>query len=334
MPAFLRRITDNWKLKTLAFVLAVLLWVVYSADEVTSNWISVPLEVQLTDPNYRVASLDPRTVQVRFTGPARDLLDVAVRQPPLRLSITQVEDTTGTYELSPRMVQLPGQLAVNALDVRPAAVRLDFSRLDSRVVPIRPRVRNQLGPDWAIVDSLTIEPAQVRITGLVERVASISEVSTVPFDLPSDDTLFNRTVALDTAGLRGIDLSTPSTRATVRIDRMTERLIPSVPVDVGPGVTLVPNRVDVRFRGPDRVIQALTLGFFRVVVSIDEIPARIPSEGVLVPLRVDRLRPGVQATIEPSQVRLMPSGAAGDTIPPGLLEETDTVALVELGPAR
>ena len=51
MVSFLRSITENWKLKALAFALAVLVWMVITADPPTSGWFTVPLEVAVTDPN-------------------------------------------------------------------------------------------------------------------------------------------------------------------------------------------------------------------------------------------------------------------------------------------
>jgi YbbR domain-containing protein len=315
VPSVFRRITANWKLKTLAFALAVLLWTVVSAEQVTSNWIWVPLEVQVTDPEYQVQAPEVRDVQVRFTGPGRDLLDIAVRRPPLRLTIGNVDEESGSYALDPRMVQVPGQLAVNALDVRPSAIRLEFMRVDTRMVPVRVRVANQLGDEWAIVDTLHAEPDRVRVSGPLSRLAEVTELPTVPIELTPADTALERVVALDSAGLRGLTLSTR--RVTVRgaVDRIVDRVIADVPIDVGSGVTIRPTGVDVHLRGPRRAVEAIDPAVFRVVVSLDEIPGRVPPEGVDVPLRVDRMRPGVQAVTRPAQVRLYPGGTQPDTLP-------------------
>jgi YbbR domain-containing protein len=326
MASILGTVAANWKLKTLAFALAVLLWIVVSAEQVTTNWFTVPLEVQVNDPNYQVMPLEIREVQVRFSGAARDLLEVAARRPPLRLVIGQVEGDAGSYELHPRMVQLTGQIGVSALDVRPVSVPVNFTRVDSRVVPVRPRVTEVIGPEWAVVDTLALQPDQVRVTGPATRIAAISEVHTQPFEITSADTLFERTIPIDTTGLQGLELSTRSVTAAARIDRLVERTIPNVPVDVGPGVRVVPDRVEVRLRGPERIVQAISPAFFRVVVSIDQIPAVIPPDGAAVPLRVDRVRAGVQAAPNPGVVRLFTIPPPVDTIPgPMPLEEPDTV---------
>jgi YbbR domain-containing protein len=319
VASFFRRLADNWKLKVLAFALAVLLWVVVSADQVTSTWIGVPLEVQVTDPGYQVLTNDvPREVQVRFAGPGRDLLDLAIRRPPLRLTIPDVDDRE-TWALDPRMVQIPGQVAVNALDVRPATVRLQFSRIDTRTVPVRVQVDDQLDGDWMVVDTLQAEPSGVRISGPAGSLAGIGEIPTRPVQLTGEDTVIDDVVPLDTTGLRGLTLSHHSVRVTGTLDRVVERTVP-VPVDVGPGIVISPRQVTVHLRGPASVVEG-PLPFSRVAVAVDELPVRVPPEGVMLPLRLDRLRAGVEATIEPSAVRLFPNAMAADTLPddPGVL---------------
>jgi YbbR domain-containing protein len=316
MASFFRRLAENWKLKSLAFALAVLLWVVVSAEEITNTWFSVPLEIQVADARYELLPVDLGEVDVRFAGARGDLLDVAVRRPPLRLVIAQVEAESGTYELHPRMVQLPGQMAVSAIDVRPGSIPLEFIRVDSRVVPIRAMWTDELGPNWSVVDGIRLEPDQVRISGPAARLAGITEVPTQRFALTPDDTLFQRTVALDTTGLQGLELSVRGAEVQARIDAIVDRVIQNVPVDVGPGVTVSPDRVTVRLRGPERIVGGISPTFFRVAVAIDEIPGQLPSEGVLVPLRIDRLRPEVVATIQPPQIRMLPIPTPADTVSP------------------
>lgn len=316
MPAFVRTLTQNWKLKLLAFALAVLLWVVVSAEQVTSNWIPVPLQVRVNDPEYRlIRSSVPTEVEVRFSGPGRELWDLVVRRPPLVLSVADVEGTAQVIALDPDMVQVPTQLAVRPLDVRPGAVTLDFHRVDSRLVPVEMRVVEGPGPGYTLVDTLRVQPNRVRISGLEQDLRGIQSLRTLPISLEGVDSAFSRVIALDTAELRGVRLSTGRVRVTGQVDRLLDRSFMNTPVSVGEGIVIRPEEVSVRVRGPQSRLREIGPEDFRVVVAIDSIPVRIPAEGILVPLRVERLPAGMRAEVTPGAVRLLPGRMFLDSVP-------------------
>ncbi len=327
MPLFVRTLTQDWKLKLLAFALAVLLWVVVSAEQVTSNWIPVPLQVRVDDPEYRlIPSSLPAEVEVRFSGPGRELWDLVVRRPPLVLSMTGVDSTAQTVRLDPIMVQLPSQFAVRPLEVRPGAVTLDFHRVESRLTPVRVRISDGPGAGWTLLDSLVVLPSRIRVSGLQQDLAGVESLATEPIRLSPGDSAFSRLVPLDTAGMRGVRFSATRVRISGRIDRVLERTFAEVPVSVGEGVAIRPTEVAVRIRGPQSRVQGLGAEGFRVVVSIDSIPARIPAEGILVPLRAERLPPGIQVQISPAAVRLLPDRMFLDSVfVPGPATPPDTL---------
>jgi hypothetical protein len=122
----LRRAASHWKLKLAALALAVLLWVVFTAEQVTSQWIPVRVEAVVRDPAYVLTvPPDPARVRVRFRGPGRELWEVALRPPTLVLPVRDV-GTARSFLVEPSMVDLPDRFRVVATDVRPAVVRLDL----------------------------------------------------------------------------------------------------------------------------------------------------------------------------------------------------------------
>ena len=314
MPSFLRGLAENWKLKALAFGLAVLLWIVVSAEQVTSAWIPVPLDVNETDSSYRLVSGGiPREVEVRFLGPGRELWDLVIRRPPLVLDVSDVRASEQAFPLDPHMVRIPNQLAVSAQDVRPALVRLHFTRLETHTVPVGVDLRQ--GPDsgFVLVDSLSVVPASIRVTGPSGRLAAVRTVSTQAISLAGVDSAFSRVVPLDTTGLSGLDLSVSRVRVRGEVDRLAERVLTDVPISLGPGVRVRPAGVSVALRGPAGRVRRLRDSDFRVVVSIDSIPDVVPPSGVPVPLAVEGLPPGVRATLQPARVLLLPARLPADS---------------------
>jgi YbbR domain-containing protein len=334
VPAFVRSLTQNWKLKLLAFALAVLLWVVVSAEQVTSNWIPVPLQVRVSDPQYRlIVSSVPSEVEVRFSGPGRELWDLVVRRPPLVLSVADVDSTAQVIPLDPDMVQVPTQLAVRPLDVRPGAVTLDFHRVDSRLVPVSVRVAEGPGPGYTLVDSLQVRPSRVRISGLEQDLRGIESLRTLPISLEGVDSAFNRVVSLDTAEMDGVRFGATRVRIVGRVDRLLDRSFMNTPVSVGEGIVIRPEEVSVRVRGPQSRLRDVSPEDFRVVVAIDSIPMRIPAEGILVPLRVERLPAGMRAEVTPGAVRLLPGRMFLDSVAVPRNDAPEDTARVEPGGA-
>lgn len=308
MRSPLRGLTDNWKLKLLAFALAVLLWVVVSAEETTVNWIPLPLEVQMADPDYRlVPGSVPPEVEVQFVGAGRELWDLLIRRPPVVLRVVDVEESEQTFRLDPDMAQVPRRLAVDPRDVKPSVVRLQFIPLDSRTVPVRVRIGDGLGLGWTLVDTLQVQPRRVRVSGPRAAVAQVTSVPTRAIALSPEDSVFSAIVPLDTTRLRGLRLSATRVRVTGRIDRVTAVTFADVPVSVGEGARIRPAEAAVQLLGAQRVLATIGPNDFRLVLALDSIPSDVPPEGLAVPIRVEGLPRGIQANPSPRSVLLLPA---------------------------
>jgi hypothetical protein len=134
----LRRATAHWKLKLAAVALALLLWVVFSAEQVTTQWLPVPVEAVVRDPGWVLDGRpEPAAVRVRFRGPGRELWEVALRPPTLVLPVRDV-GAARSFVVEASMVEVPERARVVATDVRPAVVRLDL-RPAPAAPPARPR---------------------------------------------------------------------------------------------------------------------------------------------------------------------------------------------------
>jgi hypothetical protein len=134
----LRRATAHWKLKLAALALAILLWVVFSSEQVTTQWLPVPVEAVVRDPGYVLAGRpDPAVVRVRFRGPGRELWEIALRPPTLVLPVRDV-GAVRSFVAEPSMVDMPVRSRVVATDVRPAVVSLDL-RPAPAAAPAGPR---------------------------------------------------------------------------------------------------------------------------------------------------------------------------------------------------
>lgn len=308
MRLSLRSLTAHWKLKLAALALAILLWVVYSSEQITTQWITVRVEPVVRAPGLVLTGgPDPATVRVRFRGAGRELWRLALRRPTLALPVRDVGAVRG-FTVDERMVDVPESFrGVTAVDVRPAVVRLDVERLATRVVAVRPVVAPGSLAAFVLEDSLTVIPRTVRLHGPEVALARIDAIPTRPFQLSPRDSIFEHRVPLDTAGLGAVRASVAEVRVRGRADRRVDRAFAVVPVSVPEGMTAAPAQVELHVDGAARRVGALTPAEVRVVVLRDSLPAAIPAAGVEAVVSVDGLPAGATARVIPARVRVAPA---------------------------
>ncbi|HEV2146788.1 MAG TPA: YbbR-like domain-containing protein [Longimicrobiaceae bacterium] len=320
MRLSLRTLTQNWQLKLAALTLAILLWVVVSAEQITTQWIPVPVRVATRDPEFVVTGGPiPEQVEVRFAGPGRELWELALDRPVLVLPLTDVERENQVFVLDPRsMVRIPNGLSVTPLDVRPSSVRVLTQRVVTREVPVRVRIARRSRERYVVLDTPQVSPATVRVTGPADRVEALDAVVTEPLDLAGADSDFRVAVPLDADSLAGLRPSIRSVEVSGRVDRLVERIIPSIRVAPVDGAAVVPARVDVRVQGPARQVRAVDPASLTVSIAGDSVPDPLPPQGATAPVRVGGLPAGLTAQTVPVVVRLLPPNAEPfpDTAPP------------------
>lgn len=322
LPAF-RPLLVNWKLKLAAVSLAVFLWVTVTAEQPASRWISIPVEIALREMDYVLVDGPlPANVEVRFVGPGRELLELALNRPALLLPVRDVDPRGQIYLLEPGMVQRPPGINAVAQDVRPSTVRLVFAPVASREVPVRVRTVVPEGEPLVWRDSARVEPGTVRLTGPSARLREIHAVATEPLRLAAPDSSFRRTVAIDTAGL-GVQAYPDRVEVMGAIDRLVMRSFPALPIAAPPGLAVLPERADVRLEGSSEQLAPILPEQLRIEVPADSLPAGAPPADATFPLQVYGVPPGVRLIISTPRVRLRPIGVAdtaagpSDTAVPG-----------------
>jgi len=309
-----RLLTDNWRLKLAALGLAVLIWAVVSSEQVTSQWIPVRVDPVVRDPEYVLTgSPEPAEVRVQFTGPGRELWELALDRPTLVLPLGDVGDRRA-FPVDPSMLRVRSGLSVRVQDIRPAVVRVDLQRLASRMVPVRARISGRSLQRYVVGEDLEILPPEVRVTGPADRLAQLENLTTRSFEIvPTTDSTFSRLVALDTVGLQGLSFSRPEVRVSGGLDIRAERALGDVQVYVPDGLASTPDRVQVTVHGPQRLLNGIFAAGLRAVVPRDSLPAAVSAEGVEAPLVFDGLPPGAGVRATPMRVRVAPAGASPST---------------------
>ena len=256
MPTPLARLVAHWPLKLASLALAVLLWALVSAEQVTTHWIPVTVEAEVRDPRYVLTGgPGPAEVRVLFAGPGRILWQLALNRPSLVLPVREPEG--GGYALGPEMIRFPeGVRGVVVRDIRPAVVRLDMERIATREVPVRPRFSPSPDDRWVVRGTPEVSPSTVRVSGPAEDVQRIRYLETRPVEVASSDSAtFAASAAVDVAGLPHFTVWPTTVRVSGEVDLRMQRPLVNVPIRGADGS--VRGSADLRLTGPSRVLAEL-----------------------------------------------------------------------------
>lgn len=193
MP-LLARILRNWPLKLAALVLSLLVWVLVSAEETTTELVGVQLVLDLP-PNVALdAPLPP--VRALVSGPGREILELYAAPLTIRAPMPPSAGSRWRLTIGPENVTIAPTAAVSVLDVQPRELLVDVDRLGRRMLPVA--LRGGLESGGWVIDSLAITPDLVEVTGSRSRVAAMDSIATEVVELRAEEGPFERRVAIDT----------------------------------------------------------------------------------------------------------------------------------------
>lgn len=196
MATLAQRALRNWPLKLAALTLSVLVWVLVTAQQTTSELVAVRLDLDVPA-SLAVASPLPE-IRALVTGPGRELIKLYATPLQIHAAVPATAGPRWRLPINPADIIVSPAAAVSIQDVQPREIAVDVDRMVRRTVPVA--VRGSVTADAGyVLDSLAAQPAEVTVTGAHIRVAELDSVPTEPFDARSLTGTFRRTVAIDTS---------------------------------------------------------------------------------------------------------------------------------------
>jgi YbbR domain-containing protein len=175
---------DNLGLKLFALLLAVLLYVHVLTDRPSEQTIYFPVTVEGLPDSLALATNPPTEVGVRLRGTGKQLIQLGLTKPPVRVSLAGVAPGMFQRALGPADVPLEGMTDVSVIEVKdPAEVRLEVTKRSSRMVPVRVPILGQPERGLVVAGEPTIRPAMVRVSGPSTWVARQETLRTEPVSI-------------------------------------------------------------------------------------------------------------------------------------------------------
>jgi hypothetical protein len=193
-------------LKATSIIIAVLLWLIVKGRQPVQDYVPVSVSPKLD--STLVLLEKPSRVRALVSGRAVDIVKLHVDPPVIHLLIDGDAPDTLVLDVTPAEVRVPADLSehIRVLDVQPHSVTLRFGTRATRRVPVvnGGRVVMKQGAVVSAPDSVSFDPAMVRITGPRRLVRRVDKVHPYSLMIDMGDTM-PHLADLDTGGL-GVQL--------------------------------------------------------------------------------------------------------------------------------
>ena len=173
-------VSENWKMKVLAFGCALLLWFYVMGERRLEVAYAVPIELKNVPQGMVVTNDLPRNIDIRLSGPRALLSDLNQKEVRISIDLVGLKPGVTTFSRLDDHLRLPG--GIQATRISPSFVDVKLERSIEKKVPLRPRLVGQLPGGYQLV-AINVLPEQVVVQGAEGELAGVSEVMTERIEL-------------------------------------------------------------------------------------------------------------------------------------------------------
>ncbi len=186
-------LTENWTLKLLSLLFALILWMFIMGERQQEVGYRVPLELQNIPANLMIANEVPSLVDVRVSGPRTLLMKVSPNDISIAVDLTDLQPGLTTFKRLEERLNLPNGLRVTRLS--PSFIDLKLERIKQKKVPVQIALTGEPLQGFQ-VGRVQATPSQVVIEGAESELKNVSSVTTEPVDLEGVNQGFSLIVPL------------------------------------------------------------------------------------------------------------------------------------------
>jgi YbbR domain-containing protein len=288
-------------MKVVSIVLASLLWLIVSGEQIVERALRIPLEFTNVPSQLEIVGEPPNVVDVRVRGSSGALSRIAAGELVAVLDLRTAREGQRLLHLSAAEVRVP--FGVEVVQVSPSNFYMTFEPAARKLVPVVPEVDGEPAAGYEI-GTVTAEPPAVEVEGPRSAIAALTSAVTEPVSAAGAAGPVSELVTVGVPD-PSVRLTKPEpVRVTVNVaPAQLQWAVAGVPVSVRNGTgreTVIPAEVSVHVRGPRDAMVAADAASFDAAVDVGGLR---PGEYEL-PVRVG-LPPRLGITrVEPAEVRV------------------------------
>jgi YbbR domain-containing protein len=237
-------------LKVLSIVLAALIWLVVSGEQIVERALRIPLEFTNLPAELELVGDTPDMVDVRVRGSSGALGRVAAGELVAVLDLRTARAGRRLFHLTGEDVRSP--FGIEVVQLSPSNLSVTLERSARKMVPVVPEVDGN-PRDGYVVGTTSADPATVEVAGPATAVARLTEAITEPISVEGAAATVSENVNIGVADPSVRLLSPASAQVTVNIaPAPVEWAVAGIPVRPrsGKAAEIVPAQVTVFVRGP------------------------------------------------------------------------------------
>ncbi len=193
----LASLAQNWFLKILSVVFALILWFFVMGERKLEVGYAIPLELRNLPPGLLVANEVPTVVDVRISGPRTLLMNLRPSDVSIAVDLKDLQPGLTSFKRLEERLNIPSALKVTRIS--PSFIDVKLDRLKEKTVPV---VATLIGkpPEGVTVERVAVLPETVVVTGAEGEIKDISEVVTEAVSLEGVRESFSIVVPLNFRG--------------------------------------------------------------------------------------------------------------------------------------
>ena len=190
-----RIITENWFIKIICLIIAILLYSTYQSISIDSKSFSIPLTVY-SDRNLVPANTIEKSVQVSVKTSPDNISILHQNDFKAYLDLDQYS-MDGKYEVPVRIELTPKVQVMEPLEVtvKPKKIPLLIEEKVSRLIPVEVLFTGEPAEGFEVIGT-TMQPQEIKISGPFSVVESFQDTITITIGLTEKERPFNQNVSV------------------------------------------------------------------------------------------------------------------------------------------
>jgi YbbR domain-containing protein len=236
-------------LKILSIVLAALIWLVVSGEQIVERALRIPLEFTNLPPQLELVGDTPDVVDVRVRGSSGALSRVASGELVAVLDLRSARAGRRLFHLASNDVRAP--FGIEVVQISPSNISVSLESSASKTVPVVPELDGD-PRDGYVVGTVAADPATVEVSGPASVIERFTHAITEPVSIAGATDTISETVnvGVDDPAVRLV--SPVGARVTVNVmPAPVEWAVQAIPVRAQKGeAEISPASVTIFVRGP------------------------------------------------------------------------------------